>query len=124
MSPKPLPASEAEILLLHNPRCSKSRKAKELLESSGAAFTERLYLEEPLSRDDLAEIARRLGRSPREWVRKGEGAFGAAGLDADSTEGALLDAMAEAPILMERPIVVRGQRAVVGRPPEDVLTLL
>jgi arsenate reductase len=111
-------------LLLHNPRCSKSRAAHALLEERGEPFVERRYLDEPLTRDELDVLRARLGRPAKEWVRKGESAFGEAGLDGTSDEPALLDAMAEHPILIERPILVRGKRAVVGRPPENVLELL
>lgn len=119
-----LPISDEEVLLLHNPRCSKSRATLALLEERGVSVTVRSYLEEPLGRDELAEVGRRLGRPATEWVRRKEGAFGEAGLTADSDEGAVLEAMAMHPILMERPILVRGGRARVGRPPEDVLGIL
>jgi len=111
-------------LLLHNPRCSKSRQTKQLLQERGVAFEERLYLEDPLSRSELEELARRLGKPIVEWVRRKEAAFGEAGLDADSGDDALLDAVAKRPILLERPILLRGDRARVGRPPEAVLVLL
>jgi arsenate reductase len=111
-------------LLLHNPRCSKSRAAKALLEERGAHFTERRYLEQPLSRAELAELRTRLGRPVAEWTRRQEEAYRAAGLAADASEEALLAAMAANPILMERPILLRGRRAVPGRPPERVLELL
>jgi arsenate reductase len=110
--------------LLHNPRCSKSRAAKALLEERGVAFTVRLYLEEPLSRAELADLARRLGRPAREWVRRGEPAFAAAGLGPASGDAAVLDAIAAHPELLERPIGVLGERAVLGRPPERILELL
>lgn len=118
-----LPEGE-KLLLLHNPRCSKSRAAKALLEERGADFALRLYLEEPLTRLELAELERRLGRPAREWIRRGEPAFAAAGLTAESEDPAVLDAIARHPELLERPILVRGRRAVVGRPPEQVLALL
>ena len=72
----------------------------------------------------MAGLRRKLGLSPAQWIRKGEAEFKAAHLDANSPEDKLLDAMAKHPILIERPIVVRGDRAVVGRPPERVLKLL
>ena len=119
-----MPRSDDAIVLLHNPRCSKSRAAKALLEARGVAFVERRYLEEPLSLEELRDLAGRLGGSVSAWVRKGEDAFAAAGLDAGASDDALLRAMAAHPVLIERPILVRGARAVVGRPPERVLDLL
>lgn len=120
----PLPASDDEILLLHNPRCSKSRAARALLEARGVAFRERRYLEEPLDREELAALRRRLGRPVLEWTRTGEAAWKEVGPGRDADEDALLDTLAAHPVLMERPILVRGRRAVVGRPPETVLELL
>lgn len=114
----------AEIVLLHNPRCSKSRAARALLEQAGAALRERRYLEEPLSREELAALRRRLGRPASEWVRRGEDAYRETGLGPASSEAEILDAMARHPILIERPIAVLGERAVLGRPPEEVLRLL
>ena len=119
-----LPESDRQILLLHNPSCSKSRATLALLEERGANFEVREYLNDPLTREELLSVGDRLGRSLQHWVRKKEKAFGEAGLAADSPDGALLEAVVKHPILMERPIVVRGQRAAVGRPPEDVLALL
>ena len=111
-------------LLLHNPRCSKSRAALALLEERGVDFETRLYLEDPLSRDELVELQGRLARAVGEWTRTGESAFGEAGLEKGAAADAILDAMAANPILMERPILVRGPAARVGRPPEDILELL
>ena len=122
--PMALLSSDETLVLLHNPRCSKSRAAKGLLEDRGIAFQERLYLEDALSRAELGDLAKRLGRPAGEWARAGEGAYAESGLGPGSDEGALLDAMAAHPILIERPILVRGARAVVGRPPENVLELL
>jgi len=119
-----LPESDAELLLLHNPRCSKSRQVKTLLEERGLEFTERRYLDEPLDADELHDLAGRLGCPLAEWTRSKEGAFSEAGLDAESSAEDLVAALAAHPILMERPILVRGGRARVGRPPEDVLELL
>ena len=67
-----LPVSDDEILLLHNPRCSKSRAARALLEQAGVAFTERRYLDEPLSTDELRDLRSRLDRPAREWLRSSE----------------------------------------------------
>lgn len=113
----------ARFTLLHNPRCSKSRAARALLEERGVAFVERRYLEEPLRRDELDELQARLGASPRDWVRKGEPAFKKAGLDATSGDAAILAAMVAHPELIERPILIAAEEAVVGRPPERVLEI-
>jgi len=118
-----LPRSEDVVTLLHNPRCSTSRKVLELLTGRGIDFTQRRYLDEPLTRAELSELARRLRRAPVEWVRKKEPAYEQAGLGPDSSDAEILDAMASHPILIERPIVVRGGRAALGRPPEAVLEL-
>jgi len=119
-----LPRSEEELLLLHNPRCSKSRAAKALLEERGVAFVERRYLEDPLSADELADLAARLARPAAAWVRTSEHAFADAGLGPASGDAEILRAMAAHPVLIERPILVRGRRAVVGRPPERILELV
>ena len=119
----PLPDDDA-LVLLHNPRCSKSRAAHALLVERGVAFVELRYLEEPHSRAELAALRERLARPAAEWVRSGEAAYAAAGLGATSSDAAILDAMAAHPILIERPILLRGARAVVGRPVEQILTLL
>tara|TARA_R110002096_G_scaffold100339_15_gene222467 strand:- start:8790 stop:9191 length:402 start_codon:yes stop_codon:yes gene_type:complete len=119
-----LPTDDDTILLLHNARCSKSRAALKVLEERGVKFEERSYLETPLSVDELKDLAQRLGRPAREWTRKGEDAFAAAAIADSTDEGAWLDAIAAHPILLERPIVIRGGRAVVGRPLTNVLELL
>lgn len=112
----------AKLTLLHNPRCSKSRGAKALLEERGIAFEERLYLEDPLSPAELAELERRLALPASEWVRRNESAY--RDLTADAKDNGILAAMAAHPILIERPILIAAKRAVVGRPPERVLELL
>src|SRR5689334_834835 len=109
--------------LLHNPKCSKSRAAKALLDERGFAYRERRYLEEPLSTGELTALAARLG-PPRAWLRTGEAAFRDADIDADATDVAILAAMARFPILIERPILIVGDRAAVGRPVERILELL
>jgi len=135
-----LPTRPGQILLLHNPRCSKSREAKALLQErleqrleagskesptgQGLVLSTRLYLEEPLSAEELRVLQVRLGRPILEWTRTREDAFAAEGLSQDSSEDAVRAAMARAPILMERPIVVDAARAVIGRPPVRVLELL
>jgi arsenate reductase len=108
-----------DIELWHNPRCSKSRAAHELL---GNRATTRRYLEDPPSRAELEAVLVKLGTAdPRVIVRTGEPAY--AGLEAADRDE-LLDAMVAHPELVERPIAIRGDRAVLGRPPERVLELL
>jgi arsenate reductase len=119
-----LPEGPNALLLLHDPRCSKSRAAKALLDARGIAYEERRYRDAPLSRAELAELARRLDRPVREWTRTQEPAFAALGLAPGAPNDSLLDALARAPELLERPILVRGERAAVGRPPEAILELL
>ena len=119
-----LPTAPDELLLLHNPRCSKSRATYSLLEERGVGFEVREYLEDPLTREELVDLAGRLGKPLSEWIRKREEPFVEAGLDPDSDPEALLRVVAEHPVCMERPILIRGSKARVGRPPEDVLALL
>ena len=119
-----LPENDEQLLLLHNPNCSKSRATLELLEERRVAFEVRHYLEDPLSKTELESLAERLGRSAREFVRSKESAFAEAGCGPKSSEDEILAAISAHPILMERPILVRGARAAIGRPPENVVELL
>ena len=111
-------------ILYHNPRCSKSRAARSLLEERGVEFRVVEYLKEPLARADLERLRTLIDAPASEWVRRGESAFREAGLSSQSSESELLDAIAANPILLERPIFATGERAVVGRPPERVLEVL
>ena len=114
----------ATYTIYHNPRCSKSRAALALLQERNLSLRIVEYLKDPPSRAELAALRKQLDLSPDQWIRKSEAEFKAAGLGPDSNEAALLDAMAKHPILIERPIVVYGNHAVVGRPPERVLELV
>ncbi len=116
--------SMSELVLYHNPRCSKSRAALALLRERGVAFDLVEYLETPPSRQDLDDLQRKLGLPASDWIRKKEEAFREAGLSVESSDAEILDAIAERPILLERPILVHGERAVVGRPTERLLELL
>ena len=120
----PLPNADDRPVLLHNPRCSKSRAAKALLEERRVAFEERRYLDDPLGRDELADLAARLDLPARDWVRTSDDAWKATGLGEGADDEAVLDAVASQPSLLQRPILVRGTRAAVGRPPERILELL
>ena len=114
-------------VFLHNPRCNKSRAALALIHSltkdAGIELPVREYLKESLSIDKLRHIVQLLGVRPIDIVRRGEPPYAALGLSKDTPDEQVLRAMAEHPILIERPIVVRGSRAVIGRPPETVREL-
>jgi len=114
-----------DITFYHNPRCSKSRQALDLLRERGADPKIVLYLESPPSAAELTALLKKLAIAPRELIRSGEAAYKDAGLNDNSlADEALLAAMVAAPKLIERPIAVCGDRAVIGRPPERVLELL
>jgi arsenate reductase (glutaredoxin) len=114
----------ADVTVWHNARCSKSRGALALLEERGVDVAVRRYLDDPPTRDELEDLLGKLGvDDPREVVRTGETVYREQGLS-DADRDALLEAMVAHPILLERPVVVRGDRAVLGRPPERVLDLL
>lgn len=119
-----LPTSGNEVLILHNPKCSKSRQTLALLEERGVEVTIRLYLEEKLDAEELSDLGKRLGKSAIEFTRTKQVEFAEAGLTLQSSDDEIFAAMLEAPILLERPVVIRGDRAAIGRPPEDVLELL
>ncbi|QIB66659.1 arsenate reductase (glutaredoxin) [Kineobactrum salinum] len=114
----------SEFVIYHNPRCSKSRTALKLLQEHGVEPVVVRYLDDPPSAATLKRLLQQLDLPASALLRRGESACGQAGLDADSSEQQILQAMAEFPQLIERPVVVRGQRAVLGRPPEKVLELL
>lgn len=114
-----------ELTLYHNPRCSKSRSALELLEARGLNPTVVRYLETPPSAAELKQILARLGISPRQLLRSGEDEYKILNLANPAlTDAAIIDAMVAHPRLIERPILVAGNAAVIGRPPEKVLELL
>lgn len=114
-----------DLTLYHNPRCSKSRAALQLLEERGLQPTVVLYLDTPPSAAQLREVLNTLGMPARQLLRSGEDEYRELNL-ADSTldEDALIAAMVAHPRLIERPILIAGDRAVIGRPPENILELL
>ena len=114
-----------DLTLYHNPRCSKSRGALELLEARGLTPTVVRYLETPLSAAQLRDLLAKLNISARQLLRSGEDEYKALNLaDSGLTDAQLIDAMAAHPKLIERPILVAGDKAVIGRPPEKVLEIL
>jgi len=112
------------ITLWHNPRCSKSRQALALLEKTGVEIALRLYLKDAPDLTEIKALQTALGLKAIDMMRRGEKAFKETGLSNDSQDADLRAAMLAHPILIERPIAVKGGEAVIGRPPEDVLTLL
>ena len=115
----------SEITLYHNPNCSKSRGAKEILESRGVQFEVIEYLKTPLTADAVADLLAMLGGDPAELVRN-DSHFKELGLDAGDyqTAEAVAALLAEHPKLMQRPVAVLGDRAVIARPSERVEELL
>ncbi|MGF1642267.1 MAG: arsenate reductase (glutaredoxin) [Thiotrichales bacterium] len=117
--------SENTTLIFHNPRCSKSRMALELLRGRGIEPTVIEYLKTPPSREELGRVLALLGMEPRALMRRKEDEYLALNLDnPDLTRDELIDAMLSHPRLIERPIVIAGGKAILGRPPERVLDLI
>jgi arsenate reductase len=114
----------SEFTIYHNPRCSKSRQTLALLEENGVDPDIVLYLKQPPTASQLRELLGKLGLAAADLLRRGEEAYSESGLGPDSSERDIVQAMVAHPRLIERPIVVRGDRAVLGRPPENVLALL
>jgi len=112
------------VTVYHNPRCGKSRAALALLAERGIEPRVVEYLKEPLSRDELKALLAELKMPARDLVRRGEPVCKELYAGGDLDDDAWLDAMVDHPILMERPIVVRGARAVVARPTEKLLDLV
>ncbi|MGB5309080.1 MAG: arsenate reductase (glutaredoxin) [Arenicellales bacterium] len=109
------------VTVYHNPRCSKSRAAMEYLEEHGIEADVVKYIDSPPDANDIKELLSMLGMSPRELMRKHEKVFKDAGLDDPTfTDDELIEAMAQCPSLIERPIVVNNGKAVLARPPETV----
>ncbi|HJE27860.1 arsenate reductase (glutaredoxin) [Stutzerimonas nitrititolerans] len=114
-----------ELTLYHNPRCSKSRSALELLEGRGLTPTIIRYLETPPTAAELQDVLNKLGIAPRQLLRTGEDEYKQLNLaNPDLSDEQLIEAMVAHPRLIERPILVAGDRATVGRPPEKVLEIL
>ncbi len=110
-------------VIWHNPRCSKSRETLALLQSRGLAPEVRLYLRDPPTGAEIRAALKALGRPAIGLVRTGEAAFRDLGLTRDSDDATLVAAMAAHPVLLERPLVLHGDRAALGRPPQAVLVL-
>jgi arsenate reductase len=113
-----------KAIIYHNPRCSKSRQTLALLEERGVDVEVVEYLKDTPDAATLRGLMKALGKPPREVIRRGEAPFAELGLATRlDDDDALIAAIATHPVLLERPIVVVGKRAVIGRPPENVLVL-
>ncbi|MCW8908095.1 MAG: arsenate reductase (glutaredoxin) [Sedimenticola sp.] len=113
------------VKIYHNPKCSKSRATLQILQEQGADAEVVEYLKTPPSREELVRIIEGLGISPRELIRKGEAEYAEAGLDdPELSDEQLIQGMLDHPRLIERPIVVKDGKVVIGRPPERVLDIL
>lgn len=117
------------ITIWHNPRCSKSRQALQILTDSGRTFTTRLYLEDPPDaatiRDTLQKLAPNNTANPRDLMRTKDALYKDLNLDEPSITGdELIEAMVSHPALIERPIVITDTRSIIGRPPENILQII
>ena len=114
-----------KVQIMHNPRCSKSRTTLQLLKDNGVEPEIILYLETPPDADALTSILDKLDMQPRDLMRKGQQEYKEKGLGNEQlSDEQLIAAMIEAPILIERPIVLANGKARIGRPPESVLKIL
>jgi arsenate reductase len=113
------------IKILHNPRCSKSREALALLQQQALQVEVIEYLKNPLTADELAALLGKLGIPARQLLRSKEDEYKQLGLDDMSlSEQQLIEAMAQQPKLIERPVIIKGDKAVIGRPASNILSLL
>ena len=115
----------SNFIIYHNPRCSKSRQTLEILNKQNVDTEIVLYLETPPSAEEVTSILKKLDLSSRDIIRKGEDEYKLLNIkDQSLTENELITFMSENPKLIERPIVVKDDKAIIGRPPENVLSLL
>ena len=114
----------SDVTIYHNPRCTKSRATLELLAGRGIEPKVVEYLKAPPTAKELKTIIAKLGIKPEELVRKGEDVYKEKFAGKTLTDSQWIEALAANPILIERPIVVRGEKAAIGRPPESVEKIL
>jgi len=113
------------LTIWHNPRCRKSRETLALIEASGQTVSVRLYLQDIPTETDIRDILRQLGfEDPRALMRRGESVYKDQNLKLETDGEILVKHMSQSPILIERPIVTNGFKAILGRPPEAVNALL
>lgn len=112
------------IQILHNPRCGKSREGLTILEGSGKEFEVIKYLEDNPSKQELKKIIKKLNVEPLKLVRQNETIWKEEFKNKNLSDDAIIDAMVAYPILIERPIVINGNKAVIGRPPVEISTII
>lgn len=113
-----------KVTIIHNPRCTKSRQALQYLEERGVETEVRLYLKDELSRQELLDILTKLGVTPYDLLRKGEAIFKSDYKGKELSDEEWITAMLEHPKLIERPIIIKGNKAVIGRPTEAIDNIL
>lgn len=112
------------MIIWHNPKCSKSREALKLLEDKGGDYEVFKYLDTPPSREEITSLLKKLAISARELMRTKEDLYKELGVAQIADEEKLVDILAAHPKLIERPIIIEGNRAVIGRPVEKVIEFL
>ena len=113
-----------KIKIFHNPRCSKSREGLKILEEKGVNVEVVKYLDNPPTKEELRSIVKMLGISAKELLRTKESIYKELNLKEVEDEERLIDAMVQYPKLIERPIVIKGDKAIIGRPPTKILEIL
>ena len=114
----------SKLTIMHNPRCSKSREAVKILEENGINAEIVKYLETPPTKDEIKELLKMLGINARDLMRTKEEIYKELNLKDVEDEEKLIEAMAEHPKLIERPIVIKDGKAVIGRPPSKIIDFL
>lgn len=114
----------SKAIIYHNPRCSKSRETLKLLDEKNISYEIVEYLKTPLSKEAIKEISQKLGLKPLDFIRKGEKLYIEKYASQELSGEQWYAILAENPILIERPIVVKGDKAAIGRPPENVLKVI
>ncbi|WP_297485242.1 arsenate reductase (glutaredoxin) [Sulfurimonas sp.] len=114
----------SKLTIMHNPRCSKSREAVKILEENGVNAEIVKYLETPLTKEEIKELLKMLGINARDLMRTKEEIYKELNLKDVEDEEKLIEAMAEHPRLIERPIVIKDDKAVIGRPPSKIVDFL
>jgi arsenate reductase len=113
------------MIYLHNPRCSKSREGLKILEDKKCKFEIREYLKDPLNAKEVLDLLNKLVNDPQQLIRVKEDDFKKSKLDLnDLNSKNIANAIAKFPVLLERPILINGKKAIIGRPPEDLLKIL